>query len=212
MALVDPYLEKYSEGVLEIATSVKVMIAKAKLRSSNLFMIFLELEDPYDNVNHSAVMEALVRIPMASVVKEFVMNGQELRSPGRGIMNHIECEMSRMVLALCMNPVIKAVDQSKGFPISANSKLACKAFVEKMVLISATEEDMKEHLRKVGDSLKAVGLDKIDAGNCRYVAITFNNGQINVRNDLDFKLADQVIRGVSKSESWKFLGKTFVVN
>lgn len=210
MAPIDPYLKEYSDGVLEIATSVNVMIAKAKQTKSNLFMTFVELEDPYDNVLHSAVTESLVGIPMASMVKQFVMYNQ-LQRPDRGIMNSIECEMSRMVLALCVNPALKAVDQSKGFPISASVKLACKAFVEKLVLIATTEEDMKEHLNIVGDAFKAIGLEKIDAEHCRYVAVTFNNGQMIVRNNLDFKLAEQEIRGVRKNESWTFLGKKFVV-
>lgn len=211
MAPVDPYLKEYSEGVLEIAISVNVMMAKAKQTSSNIFMTFLEMEDPYYNVTHSAVMEALVGIPMANMVKQFVMIGQEYRRPGRGIMDSIESPSSRMVLALCMNSVINVVDQSKGFPISTKNKVACKAFVEKLLLIATTEEDMREHLNKVGDAYKAIGLEKIDADHSRYVAITFNNKRMSVRNDLNFKLAEQEIRGVSKNESWKFLGKKFEI-
>lgn len=211
MAPVDPYLEEYSEGVREIARSVNVMMARAKQNSTNLYMIFLELTDPYYNVTHSAVMEAIKELPMAKMVKHFIMVGQECRLPGRGIMESTECKMSRMVLALCMNPVIKAVEQSKGFPISANKNVACKAFVEKLVLIAKTEEDMKEHLQKIGDALKAIGLEKIDANHCRYVAMTFNNKQMSVKTDLDFELAEQKIRGVQRRESWTFLGKKFEV-
>ncbi len=203
----DPYLKEYSEGVREIITSVNVVMAKAKQNSANVFMTFVELDDPYYNVAHHAVMDALKKIPMANMVKQFVLNGQELRSPGRGIMDSRESPLSRMVMALCMNPVIEAIDQSKGFPLSSKKKVACHAFVEKRVLISTTEEDMKEQLAKVGDELKTIGLEKIDANRCRYVAMTFNNRQMSVKNDLNFELAGQAIKGVCKNESWTFLGK-----
>lgn len=211
--MADPYLKEYSEGVREIEICLYAMIAKAKQTTSNLFMAFLEFEDPYYNVAHTAVMQAIqgLPMPMATLVKQFVMNGQEYRRSGHGIMNSRECEMSRMVLALCMNSVIAAVDQSKGFPLSANQKIACKAFVEKLVLIATTEEDMKENLKKVGDAYKAIGLETLDVGHSRYVAITFNNKQMSVKNDLDFKLAEQEIRGVQRREVWQFLGKKFEV-
>lgn len=211
MAPVDRYLKEYSEGVREIEICIYAMMAKAKQTTSNLFMAFLEFEDPYYNVAHTAVMQAIQVLPMATFVKQFVMIGQEFRRSGHGIMNSSECEMSRMVLALCMNSVIAAVDQSKGFPLSANQTIACKAFVEKLVLIATTEEDMKEHLKKVGDAYKAIGLETLDSGHSRYFAITFNNKQMNVKNDLDFKLAEQEIRGVQRRESWQFLGKKFEV-
>lgn len=187
------------------------MLTKAKQTSSNLFMVFLEFEDPYYNVTHSAVLEAIRKLPMAVMVRQFVMFGQELRRPDRGIRNSIDCELSRMVLGLCINPVLMALNQSKGFPISRKENLACKAFVEKLVLMAKSEEDMKEHLLKVGDALKAIGLEKIDADRCLYVAMTFNNNQMCVRNDLNFQLAEQQIRGVQRRESWTFLGKKFQV-
>lgn len=211
MASVDPYLEEYSEGVREIATSVSVMMARAKQKSTDLFMVFLELEDPYDNIAHSAVLEAIRTLPMATMVQHFVMEGHEVKRPDHGIKNSIRCKMSRMVMALCINPILMAIDQSKGFPINSRETVACKAFVEKLILIATTEDDMKEHLRKVGDLLTAIGLEKIDKNNCRYVAMTFDKKQMSVKNDLDFKLADQDIRGVQWKESWTFLGKTFEI-
>lgn len=210
MALMDLHLE---EEVREIVIGVQVLMAKAKQKSSNLFMAFLVLKDPYNNVFHSAVMEAIGEIPMAkaNTVKQFVMAGQEFRRPGRGIRESNESEMPQIVLALCMYPVMAAIDQSKGFPISPKMKVACKAFVEKMVLFATTEDDMKEHLNTVGVALKAIGLDEIDTEHCRYVAMTFNNGQMSVENDLDFTLNGRKIRGIQKNESWKFLGKEFEV-
>ncbi|XP_037034182.1 uncharacterized protein LOC119072971 [Bradysia coprophila] len=211
MAPNDPYLREYADGVREIEVTINLMMARAKQTSSSLYMTFVELDDPYYNIAHSAVLEAIRQIPSAPIIRQFVMCAQEFRRPGRGIMDGIECELSRLVLGVCMNPVLKAIDQSKGFPISAKENLACKAFVEKLVIMAKTEEDMKEHLDKVGDALKAIGLEKIDAGRCRYVAMTFDNNQMSVKNDLDFQLADQKIRGVQKRESWQFLGKKFQV-
>lgn len=208
---VDPYLKEYSEGVREIATTVNVMMARAKQTSTNLYMAFLELDEPYYNIAHSAIMEAIRGLPVANFVRQIVMASQGLGRPGHGMADSRECDLSRMVLALCMNPILQAVNQAKGFPISSKENVACKAFVEKMVLMASTEEHMKEHLRVVGDGLKAIGLEKIDINNCRYVAMTFDNKQTIVKNDLDFKLAEQGIRGVQRKESWKFLGKKFQV-
>ncbi|KAJ6640085.1 Retrovirus-related Pol polyprotein from type-1 retrotransposable element R2 [Pseudolycoriella hygida] len=208
---VDPNLKKYSDGVWAIATTVNVSMARAKQTSTNLYMVFLELEEPYDNIAHPAILEAIRGLSIANFMRQIVMASQGLGRPGHGIVGGQDCDLSRMMLGLCMDPILRAVNVEKGFPISSKENVACKAFVEKMVLMASNEENMKEHLRIVGDGLKAIGLEKIDRHNCRYVAMTFDNKQMIVKNDLDFELAGQQIRGVQRKEPWKFLGKKFEV-
>jgi hypothetical protein len=174
------------DGCLEHSNMISEVIADSNRSRRNLYIITIDLKDAFGSLSHQYIRYMLKETNLPEEIQEVVMRSYE-EGFTKVRINYEEsnkipihkgvkqgCPVSPLIFNLCMNPLLKKIDEEcEGYRIG-NTKIAVQAYADDLVLFSETREGMEQTLRIVEKFLDFAKVE-VNADKCHSMTYVLVN-------------------------------------
>ena len=148
------------EGCAKHIILLHELICEAPKRNRSIFVVFLDLAEAFDSVNHVLLFRGLRRQScpehFIEVVKELYDGASTRISNGRPVTIKIKirsgvkkgCSLSPLLFNIVMNELVDELNPRLGYKKQNASSISIMAFADNLVLISESQTGIESLLKK----------------------------------------------------------------
>ena len=210
-----------TDGIMANLTILDTAIREHRGEGRSMFMVSVDLAKAFDRVSKESI---LYRLAVEGVDKDTI---EYIRSAYDGMTTTLECNGQRSqplsvkrgirqgdptsgaLFNLVMDDVIRKFKSEDGVKVG-DARVCALAFADDLVVLSESEEGMRQHLAKLEDFLHEHGME-VNVGKCKALQIQRIPGtkRAAVRKEPMFKICGSTVATLSTESQLGYLGHEF---
>lgn len=211
-----------TDGCQENLTTLNAIFDTAKKRRKELHVASVDIAKAFDQVEHSAILEAVKRHGAPEAFVNYLRDGYGnmttvLRYAGR------ECPvtvtrgvrqgdpLSPLLFNLVQENVIQKLSGDIGFRIDDQTNLNALCFADDTTIFSSTEMGLEQNLEILSRELKNVGLS-LNPDKCAVISLKPSGREKKVKTLTEprFEIDGKPLKQLGVLEMWRYLGIEYI--